>query len=161
MVKGRDTQTETVKFSTKILSLWTVRTGDYLEETEAACTRPYWHLPKDISEDFIQQWISAKKRVVVNKTNNQPKVVWFKEKQNDFRYADIHTYIALDIPWNNTTLRRCLDQEDWSYNPVVAVKNVHSENNPSPLVQEEDDDEDDYSDTPFSPRTSSGFSFKF
>ena len=119
LIKGKDDQTETIRSSSQVFGLFTVRTGDYLEETENACTKAFWKLPMDISEEFLQQWLSAKKTWKV--TGGKKKVVWDKVAQNDFRYADVHSYIALDLPWSNSTFRRSLETPDWSYNPVIIA----------------------------------------
>ena len=47
---------------------------------------------------------------------------WKKTQQNDYRMADIHNYIALDIPFTDGTLRRKLNIDGWSHNPIYEAK---------------------------------------
>ena len=149
LVKGRDDQIETIKVSSGVFGLFHVRTGDYLEETEIACTKSFWHLPKDVSDDFLNQWISAKKSFKV--VNGKKKVVWDKASQNDYRYSDVHSYIALDLPWNNTTLRRNLEDPTWSHNPIVLAIEEEAETKSKEFGTEYDD----------MPESSKSFSFKW
>jgi hypothetical protein len=153
MVKGRDDQTETIIISKQVFGLFLVRTGDYLEKTENACLKAYWHLPKDISEEFLVQWLNAKK--TSKKVGNKHKIIWDKAGQNDFRYADVHSYIALDLPWSSTTLSRNLETPNWTYNPIVIAV---EESALSRVSHEQPDKEfDDYSTS----KAGGAFSFKW
>jgi hypothetical protein len=136
LIKGKDDQTETIRASSQVFGLFTVRTGDYLEETENACLKPFWLLPMDISEDFLQQWVSAKK--IWKLVNGKRKVVWDKIAQNDFRYADVHSYIALDLPWSNSTFKRNLEKPDWFFNPIVEA--ITAEASKTEMTHDDEDD---------------------
>ena len=118
LVKGRDTQVELIISSKKVFGLYTVRTGDYLAETQIACRKAYWTLYKNTDPEFLEQWVSTVKTLSEpSKTTGLKKLYWKKIKQNDYRYADVHSYIAMDIPFDDSTLRRNLEDANWSYNP--------------------------------------------
>jgi len=118
LVKGRDNQEVTIKHNPK-LDLYLVRTSEYLEETEAKSFKGFFELPYNIDPDYFTQFLNTRKVRVTNKVTGEDKVVWKKTGQNDYRMADVHTFICLDINTSFGTFRRELEKEGFEYNPIV------------------------------------------
>jgi phage terminase large subunit GpA-like protein len=134
-VKGHNNQSSTIQFN-RDLSLYSVRTCEYLEETELRCDTGFWHLPKDCTDDYLEQFCNIRKVKDKNKKTGVETVIWKKIGQCDYRFSDVHAFIALDIPTDAGMFRNELDKEGWRYNPaaVVEVKKV------------KEDKEEDYED---------------
>lgn len=143
MVKGaHDTQPLTITYN-KDLNLYNVRTSEYLEETELRCEMDSWHLPENIQEDYLTQFCNARKIKDKNKKTGEEKIIWKKVGQNDYRMADIHSFICLDIPTDRGMFRSNIDKDDFQYNPsVVADKKIKKVQ----LEEEYDDEEEDFLD---------------
>ena len=98
MVKGaHETQRITIQYS-KDYNLYLVRTSEYLEETDTRSQQENFLLPCDVSKDFLAQYCAIRKTENQNKKTGEVKTVWKKIGQNDFRMADVHAFIVLDIP---------------------------------------------------------------
>lgn len=123
MVKGRNSQNLTISHNAKI-NLYLVRTIEYLEETEMRSIGQNYELHHNVSEDFLSQFINIRKVNKQNKTTGETKVIWKPVGQFDFRMAAVHAFICLDIPTNVGTLRREVENKEFTYNPLV--KNIES-----------------------------------
>lgn len=122
-VKGRDTQQEPIALS-KTAGLFLVRTGEYLAETEFKAMMPSFTLPADVSNDYINQFINVRRVEETNKKTHAVKVYWKKVGQCDYRYADIHNFITLDITIADLgTLRRRIQDPKFVYNPFTIEQN--------------------------------------
>jgi phage terminase large subunit GpA-like protein len=122
-IKGRNSQQAvSLQPSSNIPGLWFARTYEYLESTENECTKKYWTLHSDIDDDYSSQFLAAKKIVEFDKKTNIKKVTWGKDGQTDYRMAEIHNFITLDLPFSNSTLRRYLEEEGWKYNPYDLTR---------------------------------------
>lgn len=139
-VKGRNTQqAASLQPSGNIEGLWFARTYEYLESTENECTKSYWTLHADVDNDYVSQFLAAKKIVEFDKKTNAKKVVWGKAGQTDYRMADIHNFIQLDLPFGSSTFRRHLEEDEWCYNPYNLTRKSKSTDEfeePSPLIDD-------------------------
>ena len=147
-IKGHNAQAATIQFNRE-LSLYSVRTCEYLEETELKCQLNKWHLPKDVTDDYLTQFCNSRKTKHKNVKTGEETVVWKKTGQNDYRVADFHTFICLDIPTDAGMFRNLINQEDWSYNPariLESVKQIEDEYEDDDPVEVEASDwlSDDY-----------------
>jgi phage terminase large subunit GpA-like protein len=150
LVKGRNTQMQSIMFSKgSAYDLYLVRTCEYLDETEEAAFSASFILPHEVSitTDYRTQFCNIRKTREVNKKNGETKVVWKKIGQCDYRMADVHCYIALDIPTANGTLRQLLDQPQFLSNPaqMQQVQNVTHERNPQDNRRSNSSEQNDYS----------------
>lgn len=123
MCKGAtDTQVATMTYN-KDLNLYLIRTHEYLDETDSrSLTNSFW-LPEDVSKDFITQYVNRRKTEAHNKRTGENSVVWKRIGQDDFRYADVHSFICLDVPtdkWGN--LRQQLNVDDFVFNPYQELQ---------------------------------------
>lgn len=118
LVKGRDNQSTTYSYN-KELNLYLVRTSEYLEETEKKCEAPNWWLPNNVSTDYLTQFVNVRKIREKNKKNGEEKVIWKKIGQCDYRFADIHTFVPLDIPTEHGIIRSRIEEEDFILNPCL------------------------------------------
>jgi phage terminase large subunit GpA-like protein len=111
-------QSVTIKYNSDI-NLYLVRTYEYLEETEllSELGGSLYELPSNISEDFLYQWCNIRKVKERNKKTGDEKTIWKKVGQCDYRFADIHSFICLDIETDFGTFRTELEKDGFSYNP--------------------------------------------
>lgn len=136
-VKGaKPTQNITINFNKK-LNLYLVRTVEYLEETEEKSDSDTFELASNISTDFISQWVNIRKSRINNKRTGITKIDWKHVGKFDYRMADIHSFICIDIPTSMGTFRRQLNIDDFSFNPIV--KRVEAEGKKNLAIQEEEE----------------------
>ena len=77
----------------------------------------------NITEDYVQQFLNSRKVEERNNRTGQVKVIWKKTGKNDYRMADVHTFIALDLDTEEYgSLRRCLEVADFKLNPYESVQ---------------------------------------
>ena len=127
LVKGRNNQSKTIVYS-KENNLYLTRTVEYLEETEDRCLDKNWILPYNVEEDFLSQYCNIRKRIFTNKRTGEKKVEWIKIGQNDYRFADLHTMICLDVPTEDqTTIRKKLEIDDFKLNPAHSYAEVNKQ----------------------------------
>lgn len=127
-VKGKNNQDVTIKKSTdKKLDLWLVRTEEYLNETESRAEMEEFEIFRGIEKDFLRQWVNIRKSKKTNKQTGEETVIWKYIGQFDYRMADVHTFICLDIPTPMGTIRSRLEEEDFSYNPIVRRVEVEAD----------------------------------
>ena len=137
-VKGRNTQDRTIEPS-KNLNLFLVKTDIYAEETDIHCMKENWTLYKNIDDEFLNQWLSYKKVEEVHPKTGVKKIIWKKEGQNDYRMADIHAYICMDIIINDASPRVMINNKDWKYNPVIEAQ-IEVRNDERMIKENEDND---------------------
>lgn len=123
MVKGRNEQDATIKYS-KEFNLYLVRTQEYLQETEDRCQEDGWYLPKDVEDDYLKQFCHIRKVLIQNKRTGENKVVWKTIGQCDYRMADVHTFICLDVQTPTGAVRNYLEKPDYKNNPIELIKQV-------------------------------------
>jgi len=134
-VKGaKEGQNITIKYS-KDYNLYLVRTVEYLDETEEKSFREDFELPKNIQNDYLRQFINIRKRREKIKKTNEDIVVWVKVGQYDYRMADVHAFICLDIPTSIGTFRREINKEEFIFNPLIKKIEEASE---AEAIHEED-----------------------
>lgn len=122
-VLGRNqTQRETIQYWRND-DYYTVRTNEYAEETEVACTKDGWWLYRGVSRDYTVQYLNYGKVKKFNVKTGETTYGWKKLGQNDYRMASIHAWICLDIDIGaeESTIRRMLTTEGWSLNPYRSV----------------------------------------
>lgn len=125
-VKGRPpTQTTTIKYNSE-LNLYLIRTGEYLEETEELSNigGGLYEVPANVPEDYLIQWCNVRKVAEKNKKTGDQSVYWKKVGQCDYRYADIHSFICLDISTDVGTFRTELEKDEFKYNPYITQKEI-------------------------------------
>jgi hypothetical protein len=121
-IKGRNTQAETIMSVSKS-GLYLVRTDDYAEQTEVLCTQSKWHLFASVPEEYLEQFLNYAKVFDYDKRTKKKRIFWKKLGKNDYRMADIHCFIAMDISTSNgMSFRQCTSLEDWVMNPYIVVK---------------------------------------
>jgi phage terminase large subunit GpA-like protein len=142
MVKGRDNQSTTYSYN-KELNLYLVRTSEYLEETEKKCESPSWWLPENISTDYLTQFVAVRKIREKNKKTGTETIIWKKIGKTDYRMADIHTFIPLDIPSDDYgVLRSRIEEDVFVLNPAMQEKKqaeIRSESSTMNVEEQEDD----------------------
>jgi hypothetical protein len=128
MVKGRNNQDITISYNSTI-NLYLVRTTEYLDETEerAAMTNGSYELPQNVSADFLNQFVNVRKVKKYNKQTGEETIIWKKIGQDDYRMGVVHAFICLDIPTSFGTLRREIENEKFTYNPLVRKIEVEAE----------------------------------
>jgi phage terminase large subunit GpA-like protein len=124
MIKGAHaTQNVTIQYS-KDYDLYMVRTMEYLDETDTRSCSPDFILPGNISKDYITQFCNIRRTIKQNKITGEQTTVWKKIGQNDYRMADVHSFICIDIPTDRGTFRAEMEKDDFIYNPYSEEKNV-------------------------------------
>lgn len=116
LVKGKNNQNTTYSYN-KELNLYLVRTCEYLEETEERSTGNQFLLPKDVSADFLTQYCNIRKVKDMNRKTGEEKIIWKKTGRCDYRMADVHTFICIDIPCDLGILRYEIEKEGFKLNP--------------------------------------------
>ena len=124
LVKGvSEVQKTTIKFNTE-LNLYLVRTFEYLEETEIVCQTDDFLLPENIHDDYLRQFVNVRKVKVMNKKQDSI-ISWKKVGQCDYRYADIHSFICLDVDTSYGRFRSEIEKDLFIFNP--KIKQVEEE----------------------------------
>lgn len=119
MVKGaQEYQNVTIRYN-KELNLYLVRTVEYLDETEKHCMTESFTLPDNVGKDYLKHFTNRRKKRDINKKSNEEKIIWYKMGKYDYRMADIHSWICLDIPYSDGTFRNRLNQSSFIHNPMV------------------------------------------
>lgn len=117
-VKGAShSQNSTIKYS-KDYNLYLVRTVEYLDETEEKSLSGSFELPQNVSKDYLNQWVNVRKAKKQNRVTGEETIIWKHVGQYDYRMADIHSFIAIDIPTSVGTFRWELDKDDFYFNPI-------------------------------------------
>ncbi len=154
-IKGRNTNQNTlIRPSSEIENLYFARTYDYLEQSEIECVKEYWTLYNGVDDDYLTQFLNAQKLVETNPKTQEQKTIWGKAGQTDYRMAEIHNFITLDLPFSDASLRVYLEDPDWKYNPyelsrtpseAMKEKRLREyENDFTGREDSESDDEDTY-----------------
>lgn len=142
-VKGSSPkQMTTIKYNSEI-NLYLVKTNEYLEETEelANIGGGLFELPATVGDDFMNQWCNKRKVKEKNKKTGVETVIWKNIGQNDYRMADIHSFICLDIPTDIGTFRSEIEKDGFQYNPhevFVKASEVVSKQEIEQYYEEED-----------------------
>lgn len=127
LVKGRNNQDLRYSYNPK-LNLYLVRTHEYLDETEQRSVSKGFLLPDNISNDFLVQYCAVRKIKDKPNKNGEKKVIWKKRGQCDYRFADIHTFLLLDIQTERGILRHEIEKDGFILNPAgIHTKNKHVE----------------------------------
>jgi len=138
-IKGRNTnQAVSIQPSTNIAGLFFAKTYEYLDMSENECLKEYWTLFQGVEDDYFTQFLTAKRVTEVNKKTGEKKTVWIKENggKTDWRMAEIHNFITLDLPFGSSTLRISLEQEGFKYNPYELIRSALAPKSPDALELE-------------------------
>lgn len=138
LIKGRDTQNTRYSYN-KELNLYLVRTCEYLEETEIKCNSDEFVLPRNVSNDYLMQFCNSRKVKEYNKRTGEEKVIWKKIGRNDFRMADVHAWICLDIPTSRGVFRNEVEKEEFKYNPFSEKQELAKKR--SERIYKDDDEQ--------------------
>jgi hypothetical protein len=138
LIKGAHAgQNITIQYS-KDYGLYMVRTMEYLDETDIRSCSPDFILPCNISKDYVTQFCNVRRTIKQNRITGEQTTVWKKIGQNDFRMADVHSFICLDIPTDRGMFRAEIEKDEFSYNPYLEEKNVTKVSNIAGNPQIED-----------------------
>lgn len=118
LVKGVGSEQQKIPITyNNDLNLYLVKTGEYLEETDHCSTQETFTLFNNVEDDFLVQYVNVRKTELENKRTGEKTAVWKKIGQCDYRYADIHNFICLDIPTDRGMIRNHLEESDFILNP--------------------------------------------
>jgi phage terminase large subunit GpA-like protein len=134
LIKGaHENQNVTIQYS-KDYGIYLVRTMEYLDETDIRSQAKEFILPSNISKDYINQFCNIRRTENQNKVTGEKKVIWKKMGQCDYRMADVHAFICLDIPTDRGTFRAEIEKDTFKYNPYTEAINIQkvlsNRNNP-------------------------------
>lgn len=133
-IKGRNDLTRSVKYSVNETH-WNVRTVEYLEETESASVREQFHLPTNVSFEFLVQFCNHVK--TEHQTPKGVKYVWEAKGPDHFRFSSAYAHVCLDIPIRDVgTLRSRLNEPNFSYNPAEAIRKRIEQEEPKEKPEE-------------------------
>ena len=106
----------------KVGDWYNVKTKVYAEETDYLCLTEDWILPIDVSDEYCEQFLNMRKTEEINPKTGEIKVIWKKiNNNNDYRMADIHSFIAIDIETDDGyTLR-----DKWNSEGFKQVNPAH------------------------------------
>lgn len=124
LVKGAHESARTTITYNKDINLYHVRTSEYLEETDARSVDNIFTFPEDTSDEFFTQYCAVRKTQFTDKKTNREYSVWRKMGQNDYRMADVHSFICLDIPTDLGVFRHLVDVPDFKFNPYENERKV-------------------------------------
>ncbi len=137
-VKGiGDKQNITIKYN-KELNLYHVRTVEYLEETEIKSLTEANEIAAGIDKQYLKQFVNIRKANDHNKKTGEDKIIWKKVGKYDYRMADVHSFICLDIPTEVGTFRRLLEDNKFYYNPLVRKVEAEAYQAQEKYAEEED-----------------------
>ena len=112
-------QTATIVYK-KDTDTYRINKDPYLEETEKHQLTDQFHLYENIEDDFILQYIGARKTEEIHPKTGLTIVVWKKVGQNDYRMAAVYAYECLDFTIFETfTLRDMLNKDGYINNPAI------------------------------------------
>jgi hypothetical protein len=139
MVKGASRlQNATITFS-KVDGLYLVRTDEYLEETDQRANSHDFILPDNVSKDYLSQFCNKRRVELQNKKTGELTVIWKQIGQCDFRMAEVHAFICLDIPSDRGVFRARIEEPDFKFNPVeenLGIQQVLSTSSDLPKEEE-------------------------
>lgn len=134
LIKGaHENQNTTIQYS-KEFGIYLVRTSEYLDETDLISSNKDFILPVNVSRDYINQFCNIRRTEYHNKKTGEKSVVWKKLGQCDYRMADVHSFICMDIPTDRGTFRSEVEKESFKFNPYEESfsiqKIVNTKSNP-------------------------------
>lgn len=121
-VKGRNRLNRRIQYSTKDTH-YNVKTIEYLEETDEIAAGNRFHLPKNVSQQFVKQFCSVGKVEKQNRKTGAIEIEWRVKGANHLRDATCYCFACLDIPIGRigkgfSTIRDKLKVEGFKLNPV-------------------------------------------
>ena len=116
-IKGRNNQNRSVIFS-KQESHYNIRTEEYLNETESVASGEKFHLPSNVSGEFLQQFVNQAKLKDQNAKTGAITWKWLSRGADHLRYASAYAFATLDIPMSGIgSLRARLRDPAFTLNP--------------------------------------------
>ena len=61
---------------------------------------------------------------VLKKRTGIEKVIWKKVGRTDYRMADVHSWICLDMPTSKGVFRSEIEKDDFIYNPYLEKQEL-------------------------------------
>jgi phage terminase large subunit GpA-like protein len=119
LVKGIGKAQEVTITYNANLNLYLVRTDEYLDETDEVSLKEHFTLFQDAPNDYLSQFCAIRKTELKNKKTGNTEIVWKKLGQCDYRLAEVHAWICIDIPTSKGVLRHLLENERWVWNPFM------------------------------------------
>lgn len=121
-IKGRNTQNRSVLYSEKETH-YNIRTEEYLNETEAIAQTEKFHVPENVSLQFIQQFGAQAKLKEQNAKTGRVTWRWISKGADHLRLASAYAFACLDIPISGLgTLRAKLRDQKFELNPRRSSK---------------------------------------
>jgi hypothetical protein len=124
--KGRNEQSVTINYN-KEINLYLVRTCEYLDETEIKSELSSFILPNNVSPDYLTQFCNVRKVQEINKKTGEKKIIWKKTGQCDYRFADVHSFICLDILTDRGIVRSEVEKDNFLWNPYAELTKMRQE----------------------------------
>jgi len=119
-------QVTNIKYK-KDLDYYQVKSYPYLDESDALAVSKNFYLFENVEQDFLNQFVNAKKTNEPNKRTGIEVVIWKKSGQNDYRMAFVYALESLDFYIDGEfTLRDVMDKEGFTYNPAIKIIVDHS-----------------------------------
>lgn len=116
-IKGRNNQARRVMFS-KADTHYNIRTEEYLDETENVAVTNKFHLPEDVSLEFMAQFVNKAKLKDQNRKTGHVIWRWTTKGADHLRMASAYAFSCLDIPISAIgTIRSSLRKKDFEMNP--------------------------------------------
>lgn len=134
-IKGRNTQTRSISYSTKETH-YNIRTEEYLEETESLSATDRFYIPQNVSLQFLIQFVNLVKTINIHKRTGRKKLEWISRGPDHLRHASAYAFCCLDIPISKIgTLRSRIKDINFKYNPAILISErlAKKENKTSPL----------------------------
>ena len=127
-IKGKNNQSRSIIYS-KIEKLFTIRSIEYMDECDELSQTELYHLPKNVSQEFLNHWISKIKVRRPNKKTGEDKPEWITLGAEHLKDASAYSFSCLDIPIRGIGLIRArLRDVSFKYNPAAYVrKNIPQE----------------------------------
>lgn len=146
MVKGRNNQNITISYN-KELALYLIRTCEYLDESEERCVSSNFVLPNNVSTDYLTQFCNMRKVRNINKKTGETKVEWIKTGKADYRMADVHAFICLDIDTDLGKFRYEIEKANFKlrvHKDATKVRNISRKSNYDPAFTNSQEQENDF-----------------
>jgi phage terminase large subunit GpA-like protein len=116
-IKGRNQLNRSVVYSEKETH-YNIRTEEYLNETESIAQTESFHVPHNVSPQFLQQFGAQAKLKKEHPRTGKVTFEWVSKGADHLRLASAYAFSCLDIPIANIgTLRRRLNDLNFELNP--------------------------------------------
>jgi len=116
-VKGRNLNVRSISWSKKETH-YNVRTMEYLEQTGDHSMKENFHLPANVSLEYLIQFANRVKSTIVHNRTGAPKTEWIVLGPDHLRVASAYAFSCLDVNVRSIgTLRNRLNDPQFICNP--------------------------------------------